>query len=228
MVLDALNGVTRSGALDRLIRGRIWIAVIAFALIGIVALQLLVLQLNANIGRTLAREAQLQRENAALSIEGSELASGERVESKAALLGMQLVPVGSLRFLRSDPRADIARAAAALNTPVHSASSSSSSGEAGTATANATSATAASAADSEQTTNEASAPVGGEAASVGAEASSGAGTTPSSVPTPTGTAASLTPASATTGAPTESATTGTTGVVGGAGGVGTTQANGAG
>ncbi len=53
-------------ALDRLIRGRIWIALIAFALIGIVTLQLLVLQLNAGIGRALVREAQLQRENAAL------------------------------------------------------------------------------------------------------------------------------------------------------------------
>ena len=32
--------VSRSGALDRLIRGRIWIGVITFALIGIVTLQL--------------------------------------------------------------------------------------------------------------------------------------------------------------------------------------------
>ncbi|HTC73616.1 MAG TPA: hypothetical protein VK655_12075, partial [Solirubrobacteraceae bacterium] len=86
-LLGALDGVSRSGALDRLIRGRIWIGVITFALIGIVTLQLLVLQLNASIGRSLVREAQLQRTNAALSIEGSELAGGERVETRAALLG---------------------------------------------------------------------------------------------------------------------------------------------
>ena len=45
------------------------------------------------------REALLQRENAALSIENSELAGGERVETQAARLGMQLVPDGALRFL---------------------------------------------------------------------------------------------------------------------------------
>ena len=63
------------------------------------------LQLNASIGRSLVREAQLQRADAALSIEGSELAGGERVETRAALLGMQLVPEGSLRFLTSRSRA---------------------------------------------------------------------------------------------------------------------------
>lgn len=131
-LIGALDGVSRSGALDRLIRGRIWIGVITFALIGIVTLQLLVLQLNASIGRSLVREAQLQRANAALSIEGSELAGGERVETQAAHLGMQLVPEGSLRFLTGDPRADIARAAATLKAPAHAAAASS--GEAGAAT----------------------------------------------------------------------------------------------
>ena len=57
-------------------------------------MQLVVLELNAGIGRALERQAQLQRENAALSIENSELAAGERVESQAARLGMELVPRG--------------------------------------------------------------------------------------------------------------------------------------
>jgi len=116
-LLAAVSRLSRHPALDRLIRGRIWIALVAFALIGIVTLQLLVLQLNASIGRALVRQAQLQRENAALSIESSELAAGERVESQAVRLGMELVPVGALRFLAVDPRTDIARAAAALSTP---------------------------------------------------------------------------------------------------------------
>ena len=124
-VLAALNGLSRNRSLDRLIRGRTWIVLIAFALIGIVTLQLLVLRLNANIGRSLVREEQLQRENAALSIESSELAAGERVESQAARLGMELVPEGSLRFLPIDPHSDIGRAAAALSTPVHTSAASS-------------------------------------------------------------------------------------------------------
>ncbi len=117
--------LARRRALDRLIRGRIWIALIAFALIGIVLLQLLILQLNASIGRSLVREGQLQHTNAALSIEGSELTSGERVESLAAHVGMQLVPISALRFLSSDPRADIARAAAALSARAHGAATAS-------------------------------------------------------------------------------------------------------
>ena len=125
-VLGALNSISRNPSLDRLIRGRTWIVLIAFALIGIVTLQLLVLRLNANIGSALVREAQLQRENAALSIESSELAAGERVESLATRMGMQLVPEGALRFLTSDPRADIGRAAAALSKPVQASSASSS------------------------------------------------------------------------------------------------------
>jgi 16S rRNA (cytosine1402-N4)-methyltransferase len=51
---------------------------------------------------------------AALSIEGSELVAGGRVESRAQTLGMQLVPVGSLRFLTVHPRADARHAASAL------------------------------------------------------------------------------------------------------------------
>jgi cell division protein FtsL len=132
-VLGAVASFASHGAIDRLIRGRIWIGVIAFALIGIVTLQLLVLQLNANVGRALVREAQLQRENTGLSIEDSELAGGERVEAKAGRLGMQLVPVGSLRFLTSYPPADLARAAAALGIPVHAGGA----GSAGNSTATA-------------------------------------------------------------------------------------------
>jgi cell division protein FtsL len=124
--LAALNSLSSNRSLDRLIRGRTWIALIAFALIGIVTLQLLVLELNAHIGRALVQEGQLQRENAALSIESSELAAGERVESQAAKLGMELVPEGALRFLTVHPRADIARAAAALSNPVHTSSTSTS------------------------------------------------------------------------------------------------------
>ena len=101
--LDAL--AARTALLDRLIRGRIVDRVIAFALIGIVTLQLGLLKLNGGIGRALEREAQLQRENAALSIENSELASGERVESQAARLGMSSCRSAALRFLTADRRA---------------------------------------------------------------------------------------------------------------------------
>ena len=71
--------------LDRLIRGRLWIGLVAFALIGIVAMQLLAAQAeHRHRAQHCSASAQLQRENAALSIENSELAAaGERVEPQA-------------------------------------------------------------------------------------------------------------------------------------------------
>jgi cell division protein FtsL len=117
-LLELLQSISRHRLLDRLIRGRAWIAIVVFALLGIVTLQLTLLKLNAGIGRSLERGALLQRENAALSIENSELAAGSRVEAAAEHLGMSLVPAGSLKFLGARPRTDPARAAAALSTPV--------------------------------------------------------------------------------------------------------------
>ena len=85
--------------LDRLIHGRAWIGIVAFALIGIVTMQLGLLKLNAGIGRALEHEAALQREDSALSVENSEVAAGDTVELQAAHMGMQLIPAGTLRFL---------------------------------------------------------------------------------------------------------------------------------
>ncbi|HKH79019.1 MAG TPA: hypothetical protein VJ996_03305, partial [Solirubrobacteraceae bacterium] len=65
--------------LDRLIHGRAWIGIVAFALIGIVTMQLGLLKLNAGIGRALEHEAALQREDSALSVENSEVAAGDTV-----------------------------------------------------------------------------------------------------------------------------------------------------
>jgi hypothetical protein len=116
--LDALETLSTHHLLDRLIRSRVWIGLVAFALIGIVTLQLGMLKLNSGIGRSLEREQTFQRENSALSIENSELAGGDRVETEAKKLGMSLVPEQSLMFLSAGSRADVAHAVKALQTPV--------------------------------------------------------------------------------------------------------------
>jgi len=100
--------------LERLIRGRAWIALIAFALIGIVTLQLLLLQLNGGIGRALVREGTLQRENAALALEDAELAASERVETLARGLGMQFSQPAQLVFLTPTGVSAAVRKAAAV------------------------------------------------------------------------------------------------------------------
>lgn len=205
-LLAGLRSLSSNPSLDRLIRGRTWIALIAFALIGIVTLQLLVLKLNANIGHALVQEGQLQRENAALSIESSELAAGERVESQAVHLGMQLVPEGALRFLSIDPHADIARAAAALSAPVHSASTSSS-GEASAASTTEASATSATETSTGSSTETGSGAAGENAAGETAPAASSTGeTTPSSEQSAATPASAPAPAPTTTASPAASAT----------------------
>jgi cell division protein FtsL len=119
--LDALRGLSNHRLLERLIAGKAWIGVVAFALIGIVTLQLGLLQLNRGIGRALERESALQTENAALSVENSEMASGDRVESEAQGQGMEIVSPGALRFLSARHGGEIAGAAAALGAPIHAA-----------------------------------------------------------------------------------------------------------
>jgi cell division protein FtsL len=120
-LLSALESLAQHRLLDRLIRGRVWIGLVAFALIGIVTLQLGLLKLNGGIGRALEHEALLQRENAALSIENSELAAGTRVEQSATKLGMAFAPAGALRFLGASGHGDLGKAAAALSSAAHAA-----------------------------------------------------------------------------------------------------------
>jgi hypothetical protein len=114
-LIASLEGLAQHRLIDRLIRGRVWIGLVAFALIGIVTLQLGLLRLNGGIGRALEHEAMLQRENAALSIENSELSAGERIESRAARLGMVDVSAGALSFLVAHPHSAAAKAAAVLS-----------------------------------------------------------------------------------------------------------------
>ncbi len=116
-VIDAVEGISSSSLLDRLIRGRLWIGLLAFALIGIVAMQLLVLELNTGIGRKLTRVAQLQIANSQLGIEDSGASAEARIDPLASASGMTFAPSGAIHFVAASP-ADVARAAAALSTVV--------------------------------------------------------------------------------------------------------------
>lgn len=119
-LLAAAERLARHPLLDRLIRSRAWLVLIASALIGVVTLQLAVLKLNGGVARTLQTEALLRRENAALSIENSELAAADRVQTRAAQMGMEFAPSTALRSLAATPRVDLGRAAGVLGAPVRS------------------------------------------------------------------------------------------------------------
>ncbi len=122
---QAAAALAPSRLLDRLIRGRGWIGLVAFALIGIVAMQLWLLKLNGGIGRAIEHEGTLERANAALSAENSSASAGDLIEQQAVASGMRIVAPGSLIFLRasaSDERLAAARLAQPVQTPTQSES----------------------------------------------------------------------------------------------------------
>ncbi|HUH81087.1 MAG TPA: hypothetical protein VLZ06_07155 [Solirubrobacteraceae bacterium] len=152
---------------------------IAFALIGIVTLQLGFLKLNVGVGQSLQRERTLERENATLGIENAELASPDRIRQLAARLGMSPVALTQLRFLRAEHDAGAAAGAASrLHSPAHPASEPEPAGsEAASAEAGSSEAASSEAASSEASATEAasSESAGSESASTeteGADASS--------------------------------------------------------
>jgi hypothetical protein len=166
----ARASLSRPRLLDRLIGGRAWIAFVAFALIGIVTMQLGLLKLNGGIGRALEHQALLQRENAALSIEDSELAGGAPVQSRAARIGMELAPLRGLVFLAVRPGVDPARAAAALATSGQSAAATSEAASATGATASSESGSAPSASSESASAGSASGGSASESSAAGAPA----------------------------------------------------------
>ncbi len=102
--------------LDRLVRGRAWIAIMAVGLMGIVFMQVSLLKLNAGISRAVTAADTFDRQNSSLREDISKLDSGERIQGVAAKLGMVTPAAGDVHYL--DGRgADAARAAAAIKPP---------------------------------------------------------------------------------------------------------------
>jgi hypothetical protein len=199
--------------LDRLIRSRIWIAVIAFALIGIVAMQLWVLKLNGGIGRAIEHESLLQGENAALSSSNAEMSAGDRVEQLAGTEeGMVIVPPGALRFLTVRGALDERIAAASLGRPVQAPTGSSASTQLSAASTTSNAATGEAPSTVSTATTTPSAATAGEASS-GTAGGAASGTVREATSGTAGEAASgTTTATPTTAAASESATAGAGGV----------------
>ncbi len=87
--------------LDRLIRGRAWIAVIGVMLMGLVFVQVSMLQLNTGISRDVATAAQLERSNQNLRNTVSELGAGDRIATAAQKLGMVMPTAGEVHYLQA-------------------------------------------------------------------------------------------------------------------------------
>ncbi|MGA2010761.1 MAG: hypothetical protein ABSH51_09560 [Solirubrobacteraceae bacterium] len=92
--------------LDRVVRGRAWIPLLGVLLVGIVAMQVEVLKLNAGIGRGLELSTALQSRNEALRVSVAGLADDQRIESMAAKMGMVMEAPGAVRFLSTGAATD--------------------------------------------------------------------------------------------------------------------------
>ena len=103
--------------LDRLIRGRLWIGLIAGALVMLVFMQVSLLKLNTGISADLLTSQNLERSNAELRASVSRLDSGQRIQDIAAARGMVMPDDGQLRFLRAGPAGNGAQAAGAITAP---------------------------------------------------------------------------------------------------------------
>jgi hypothetical protein len=116
-VADAARRLPDHRVLDRLVRGRFWIALVGGALIGMVAIQVAMLRINSDIGRYVDRAANLERANAVLAAENSRLATVTRIQSEGARLGLVMPGAQGIRYVFARPGTDAAKAVATMRAP---------------------------------------------------------------------------------------------------------------
>jgi cell division protein FtsL len=110
--------VSASRAMDRLVRSRVWIGIIAFGLIGLVAMQVSLLKLNSGIGRAVQTSSTLERSNATLRAEISTLSAGDRIQKLAEAQNMVMPAPSDITYLRAgSTSADAVRAARQMHAP---------------------------------------------------------------------------------------------------------------
>jgi cell division protein FtsL len=112
-----LRALPDHALLDRIIRGRYWIPLLGVLLVGIVAMQVEVLKLNAGIGRALEQTTSLQSRNEQLRAAVAREGDDQRIESMAAHMGMVMPQPAAIRFLQRHPIADVDRAVANIHAP---------------------------------------------------------------------------------------------------------------
>ena len=106
-----LPRIAAAGLLDRLLRGRVWVALIGTLLVGIVFFNVSVMRLNQTITRANARATQLKRDNGRLLFQVARASSSERIQRIAAARGFVLPVPADVRYLQAKERLDPIRAA---------------------------------------------------------------------------------------------------------------------
>ncbi len=118
---ERLRALPEHRLVDRLLRGRAWIWLIGLALLGIVAMQVSLLKLNAGISRAVEASATLERQNADLEATIARQSSGERIRVEAERQGMVMPAAGDVGYVTARPDRDARRAAARMTPPSEAA-----------------------------------------------------------------------------------------------------------
>jgi cell division protein FtsL len=114
-VLAYLLALPDHPLLDRVVRGRTWIALLGVMLVGIVAMQVELLKLGRSIGRSLGETTALQSRNEQLRVSVAALADESRVDRLAVAGGMVLPSPTGVGFV--SPETSVARALANIHAP---------------------------------------------------------------------------------------------------------------
>jgi cell division protein FtsL len=93
--------VSASRFMDRVVRGRVWIAVIAVSLFGLVAMQVSLLKLNSGIGRAVQTVSTLERSNSSLRSDITRMSAGERIQPLAEAQGLVMPAPADVAYLRA-------------------------------------------------------------------------------------------------------------------------------
>jgi len=107
------RALPESRLIDRLMRGRIWIGLLAVLLFGLVFLNVSLLKLNSEAGRNADRVKALRIENDRLHAKVSRLQGGDRLARVAGQLGLVMPEPGNVHYM-SASKGDASRAARAL------------------------------------------------------------------------------------------------------------------
>jgi hypothetical protein len=100
----AVGDMADSGLIMRLTRGRMWIAVLAVLLAGIVALNVLSLSFSSSASKVAERSESVQQENSVLRARLAERMSSKRVTSLATSVGLAMPKPNEVVYLSPDQK----------------------------------------------------------------------------------------------------------------------------
>lgn len=121
-LVHVAHGFSLSRAVHSVLHGRGWIGLLTVLLLGIVFMQVHMLKLNAGVSRAVETAGTLEKQNAQLRQEVSQLAAADRIEDAAAMFGMAMPQPGSVRYLDArDAVADARRAVRTMTAPTGAA-----------------------------------------------------------------------------------------------------------